>query len=949
MKQEPIIFKQGEENGIVIERDHFERSIFKNQYQQAIDIFNRLWRYQRTLIPQGNEDCAKAHNDFGVDNQFSNIIAFCGDRGEGKSSCMSSFATILTNKNACDNALTVFPKLSEYENCKIEWLDVIDPSFFDTSHNLLELLLGRMYAKTEALYKEKDSDNSCTKAHNFRLLLEQFQKVKKDIAMVEKSGNIYDSLEEISDLAAGVQLKSDLKILFKYYLDSVEKDCLLICIDDLDLNISEGYKMAEMLRKYLICPYCVILVAVKVEQLIEVVATALMKEVKDSKIAWEQCLIMAQKYVTKLLPREQRVVMPDSLDICERRIQIAVIGDNATETEKKLNDLTVKERVVQLIFQKTGYVFYNTQHPSPIVPKNLRSLRHLIGTLEAMPDCKNADGDNEMGREMFKDYFFNTWAKQLRPDDYSFARQLSEYTDLPTFNAFVIEYFAKRVKDAKIEIKPKDDTLEYRYGRTTRGQGVRDNGEINNAEQKPNSDEIDEVEIKKELVQLYMDITNRANTSTNISLGDVMYVLWIVSTITVDTDLQNLIFFINTVYSMRLYACYNDISESKETLYPTENIATSKIYIHKVDRLYNHVNRLQRLVNGAYFSYPQGAFLSNKQDRKSIPFDKVRELLRLLDAEIQKPAEARSPEFEHLFQLCEYLALCFVRTTTDKEKDQDKGYNRIAPIPTYLGTFSSSANYIIFDFLNPFYALCNVEYAYRRFDEIMLRGTSLYELAEEEESSLLYQMIHNIRNGWYNDFALHGVLSDAVIRVIDVQWAIYEELLRQRRKHRVGAEFEKIRLAYKDIQDLNITLFPKIHVENNKVKKMDSSHTITFQFLQIISQVFDYKDKDVESAIDNLLGILKPSSEAEIIEAKIREAVHVALKGKRFPKTGKVISSLIIGELQKRFIVREDFNNEVRNLFPEATSYSNKEEVMSNVGNIINLFNNMIASTSINK
>ena len=41
MKQEPIIFRSGEENGIVIERENFKSSIFVDQYQQAIDLFAR--------------------------------------------------------------------------------------------------------------------------------------------------------------------------------------------------------------------------------------------------------------------------------------------------------------------------------------------------------------------------------------------------------------------------------------------------------------------------------------------------------------------------------------------------------------------------------------------------------------------------------------------------------------------------------------------------------------------------------------------------------------------------------------------------------------------------------------------------------------------------------------------------------------------------------------------
>lgn len=923
MNTEPIVFKQGEENGIVIERDNFERSIFRNQYQQAIDIFNRLWKYQRTLIPQGDEDCAKAHNDFGVDNHFSNIIAFCGDRGEGKSSCMSSFATTLTDKSARDNALTIFPKLSEYENFKIEWLDVIDPSFFDTSHNLLELLIGRMYAKTEALYKEKDSDNSCTKAYKFRLLLEQFQKVKKDIAMVEKNGNIYDSLEEISDLAAGVHLKSDLKTLFKYYLDCVDKDCLLICIDDLDLNISEGYKMAEMLRKYLICPYCVILVAVKVEQLIEVIATALKKEVKDSEIKWEQCLIMAQKYVTKLLPREQRVVMPNSLDICERRIQIAENNKNP-----KFDAMTVKERIVQLIFQKTGYVFYNSQSTSPIIPRNLRSIRHLLGTLEVLPDARSEKWeDSEIGREVFQDYFYGTWATAyLSSEDYDFASRLSQYDDLITLNSFVVEYFAKRVKKADIEIKehPKTDSKKQ--------QSIEDvEGETYTGDYAP----------------LYLQITNRTNTSANISVGDVMYILWLINTITVDPAIQNLIFFIKTTYSMRLYSCYNEITGGKDsTLFPEIDHSVAHINIHKADSLYDRVNRMQRITNGSYFSYPEGSLLSNKRDSILIDFRKVKEIYSILREEAKKEKEERRESYSQLVQLCEFLALCITIAST-KENIEKKNFAREAKTPTFLGTFSHTASSAIFDFLNPFYALTNIKYSYHRFDEILSdtpnnyndndpsQQNKLYGIAEDCKDSLLVQMKH-IREGVYKDkWEMHGLVSDAIIRVSDIQWAIYEELLRQYHTHRVGSIAEKIYHAYGDIQKLNITLYPRLTINDGKVVKGHDADEVKFEFLSILRS-FLVKPENASQL--NAIITITEADELLADTTQFLENIHRAIaRIYDWPIAGDEVKSVIKKASLLAKSQQSSFSARLGKVFKSKDLYT-REQVMEKIGQIRDIY-----------
>lgn len=65
-----IVFYNGEETGYVVERTNFNNSFFAEQYASALKLFKNIY-------------CSKG--------PVSNIIAFCGDRGEGKTSCMRSF------------------------------------------------------------------------------------------------------------------------------------------------------------------------------------------------------------------------------------------------------------------------------------------------------------------------------------------------------------------------------------------------------------------------------------------------------------------------------------------------------------------------------------------------------------------------------------------------------------------------------------------------------------------------------------------------------------------------------------------------------------------------------------------------------------------------------------------------------------------------------------------
>lgn len=924
MNSEPIVFRQGEENGIVIERGDYGHSIMLNQYQQAINIFHRIWTQQQAIIKR-LEANQGGQNDIWIDNKTSNIIAFCGDRGEGKSSCMASFATMLTDKEAQTEAKKVlsFPKDENSNDImlspdKIEWLDVIDPSFFDEEHNLLELLLGRICIKAQHKCKI-DSEKDCTNVSKHRRLMEQLQVVKRCVSVMtpKKDKPLYDSIEEISELAAGMQLKCELQKLFNCYLEYVGKKCLLICVDDIDLNIKEGYKMAEMMRKYLICPYCVVMVAVKVEQLIDVIATAHKKEVKDSEIRWQQCQLMAQKYVVKLLPREHRIIMPDFIDICERKIQLADKSKDA-----KISDMTVKERVVQLIFQKTGYVFYNSQSISPIVPRNLRSLRHLLGSLELLPDARTEKwGDDETGREVFKDYFFGTWATtNLDSKDYDFANQISQYDDIATLNAYVVEYFATRVKKAEIEIKERqraDNKRQVKMGYL---------------------DDDDAETYTGDFAPLYIQITNRTNTSANISVGDVMYILWLISTITVDSAIQNLIFFIKTIYSMRLYSCYNEVTAGKgETLFPEATISSNRISIHKSDSLYDKVNRIQRITNGSYFSYPDGALLSNRRDRIIIDFRKVKGLFTSLKEEAKKKEEDRNANYNKTVQLCEFLAMC-ITTASTKENIEKVNFSREAKTPTFLGTFSHTANSAIFDFLNPFYALTNIKYCYHRFDEILSdnpntyndnddsQQNKLYNIAENCKESLLEQL-KQIRKGTYKDkWDMHGLVSDAIIRVADIQWAIYEELLRQYRTHRVGSIAGKIYHAYGDIQKLQITLYPSLTINEGKVIKGHDAHLVEFDFLTVL-RTFLNSDENA-TRLNDILTISETDKLLADTGLFLGNVQHALMNIYVWPMTGEEIKALLKEASLLKKNQQSSFSARIGKVFASEGQYS-KEEVLN--------------------
>lgn len=63
-----IIFYNGEEKEYIIEKNNLTSSIFKEQYERALRLIQDIVNNPNNTTPS--------------------IVSFCGDRGEGKTSCM---------------------------------------------------------------------------------------------------------------------------------------------------------------------------------------------------------------------------------------------------------------------------------------------------------------------------------------------------------------------------------------------------------------------------------------------------------------------------------------------------------------------------------------------------------------------------------------------------------------------------------------------------------------------------------------------------------------------------------------------------------------------------------------------------------------------------------------------------------------------------------------------
>lgn len=103
-----------------------DTAIFGRQYKQMLTLLDRYVKNRMDV--RENEEAP------------NNVFSFVGERGSGKTSCMSSVSRLLERGNIY--------KLQSYENLKrtpFATIDIIDPSYFDEKHNIVSMFVAKLY------------------------------------------------------------------------------------------------------------------------------------------------------------------------------------------------------------------------------------------------------------------------------------------------------------------------------------------------------------------------------------------------------------------------------------------------------------------------------------------------------------------------------------------------------------------------------------------------------------------------------------------------------------------------------------------------------------------------------------------------------------------------------------------------------------------------------------
>lgn len=376
--------------------ENFGDSYFAEVYDQASQIV-------KEIIDSGRNDFdAKDGNEY--TEPISNLIAFSGKRGSGKTSAMLSFCDFLTNYQKYRNdgrTQTCGELLQMQDKVSFTVLESIDATLVSKPRELIGAILGKM------LVAIKEKERIDLEIGNPKDI--EIRKLKSRLGDIYSSMRPSDTIK--NDVAPGEVLEQlsrswNQQEAFRRAVDRFNKymveyknenkqNYLVVPIDDVDMNLKNGYKLLEAIRKYLMAPNVIVLLAADYHQLGKLCVKTYKKlfngENKDKsseRVMDGQSEELALEYLEKLIPTGRRIYMPELYQ------EEMLYGRKILIENEKGERLSIKRMILWQVWEHVGILLnMNAEVKHWLLPHSLRKLSNYINSMHSLLDYTDADKD----------------------------------------------------------------------------------------------------------------------------------------------------------------------------------------------------------------------------------------------------------------------------------------------------------------------------------------------------------------------------------------------------------------------------------------------------------------------------------------------------------------------------------------------------------------------------
>lgn len=207
---------------------------------------------QITKNSQTSEDDKEAPKKLGILHQHNTISIF-GGRGSGKTTFILNILRHISRKKE-----------------KEEILGIIDPTQMEEKEHVFLVVLSLINKKVTDKIEKMESCSSSSICCYKRDWKKNLSKLAKGLPTLEKiDSKLYENWDDdsyiiergLEGVSAAYNLEDNFHKLVDLALEIIGKDFFVLAFDDIDVNMSKGWPVLEIIRKYLTTPKLIILLS----------------------------------------------------------------------------------------------------------------------------------------------------------------------------------------------------------------------------------------------------------------------------------------------------------------------------------------------------------------------------------------------------------------------------------------------------------------------------------------------------------------------------------------------------------------------------------------------------------------------------------------------------------------------------------------------------------------
>lgn len=465
----------------------FKTSILYNSYKNAFQITKEIIGKNEELWKSGNKTTGTIMRNH---EQIYNIISFTGGRGTGKTSAMLSYMEFLKDyykklkRSELDEEWVFSGSEFNKDGYMFTGIEYIDASVLNNKkEDILGSVLSKMLKKWMDEDKRSYGESGIVKTGDYdykkrqiRLKFSNVYDCLKDLRsekdILDKDSDMY--METLEKLSLTLNVKQSFQQLVDDFLDIMEypvvegrlskkNHFLVISIDDLDLNINNGFMMLEQIRMYLMVPNVIVLLSANYEQLEQICYNHYMTEffhIKDEPEIREYVHALTREYLEKVIPPQRCINF--------------MSGKKWTFFDRQ--DLIIKkgnrkvDGTLKIIIKKELSDYFNINFGEKclyyLTPDTLRGINSWINQISSLCNLKNLKAeaiDEEIDWEQYLESY-NKNLQWLWDEEYPRLcnkhlnyREKKVFTTLDLSNP--VEQF-EQIKEILYEVSTKKDKIQ---------------------------------------------------------------------------------------------------------------------------------------------------------------------------------------------------------------------------------------------------------------------------------------------------------------------------------------------------------------------------------------------------------------------------------------------------------------------------------------------------------